>query len=246
MRPTPHIPDQVAAGPDGAEQDPTDILELATARVLVPSGGIGRSPVAEALSAEGLAVLVSPAATVSAQVARGGIDLVVLHGAAALAELGALRSESGVPVVVVTREGRGALDRFLSAGADDCVARGVNRAELAARVRAVLRRRSRSTPGEVLRVGPFALDLARHVFTTQGLPIHLPPKEFGLIELLLQRDGRVVGRQEALERVWGASGDSDPTTVDVHVKRLRAKLEPDPSQPRHLLTVRGLGYRFTA
>jgi two-component system response regulator RegX3 len=88
------------------------------------------------------------------------------------------------------------------------------------------------------------MDLGRHVFLHREQPVHLPPKEFGLLELLLLRGGRVVSREEALERVWGRGHGGDPTTVDVHVKRLRAKLEDDPAQPTWLLTVRGLGYRL--
>ncbi|MGB8651145.1 MAG: response regulator transcription factor, partial [Mycobacteriales bacterium] len=163
---------------------------------------------------------------------------------AALQDLDLLRRGSQVPVVVALRE-RASLDRLLEAGADDCVATGVTRAELAARVRAVLRRRSRPT-SEVLRAGPFVMDLARRVFLRGDAPVHLPPKEFGLLELLLRRGGRVVSREEALELVWGHGRSGDPTTVDVHVKRLRAKLEDDPAHPTRLLTVRGLGYRLDA
>ena len=215
-----------------------------TARVLIPAAGSGRTPLAEALAAEGIAVLVSPVDGLVGQVGRGGVDLVLLTGARAFEDLADLRAASSVPVIVVTLDGRASWDRYLTAGADDCVVRGVSRRELAARVRASLRRAPRSAPGELVRVGAFAVDLARHVFTVGGVPMHLPPKEFGLLELLLRRDGRVVGRREALELVWGAAAGSDPTTVDVHVKRLRCKFEVDPGHPEHLLTVRGLGYRF--
>ena len=236
------------AGPDG----PTPTGPLSTARVLVPAARGGRGTLVSALAAEQLAVLVVPAASLVEQVERGGVDLVLLHGetGSALDELAALRAASAVPVVVTLRQGMASMECFLLAGADDCVARGVGRGELAARIRAVLRRRGRPVAGEVLRVGPFTLDLGRHVFSSRGEPVHLPPKEFGLLELLVRRDGRVVGRQEALERVWGGSPcspgspGSDPTTVDVHVKRLRGKIEADPAAPRHLLTVRGLGYRL--
>lgn len=235
--------------------------QLTTARVLVPAAGSGRSALAAALTTQGLATLVVPASALVQQVSRGGLDLVLLHGETGnvMAELAALRRVSTVSVVVVLRPdrsgqmGMASLERALLAGADDCVARGVSRIELAARVQAVLRRRSRSVASEVLSAGPFALDVARHVFSARGTTVHLPPKEFGLLELLLRRDGRVVSRQEALDRVWGpsrgpggraAEGGSEPSTVDVHVKRLRGRLEDDPATPRHLLTVRGLGYRF--
>lgn len=220
----------------------------AAPRVLVAAAGAGRAALAAGLAGEGIGVLLVAPDQVAHQVLRGGVDLVLLRGEGnrLLAELAALREVSAVPVLVSLRDGRSSLEPFLTAGADDCVARGVGRFELAARVRAILRRRAHAVPGEVLRVGPFTLDLARHLFSAAGKPVHLPPKEFGLLELLMRRDGRVVGRQEALQRVWAAPEGSDPTTVDVHVKRLRAKLEPDPGQPRHLLTVRGLGYRFQA
>ncbi|MCW2599080.1 MAG: regX [Frankiales bacterium] len=214
--------------------------------VSAPEGG--RSSLLEGLRDQGLAVLVAPGHALVQQVESGAVDLVLLHtdAAAALEELYALRGASAVPVVVALREARTSLELFLDAGADDCVASGVTRGELAARVRAVLRRRSRPGAGEVLRSGPFTMDLARHVFLHDDLPIHLPPKEFGLLELLIRRDGRVVSREEALELVWGQGRSGDPTTVDVHVKRLRAKIEADPAHPVRLLTVRGLGYRFEA
>jgi two-component system response regulator RegX3 len=221
-------------------------------RVLVVSPEGGRSNLLEALRAEGLALVVAPDDALVPQVESGAVDLVLLHADAARARevLALLRSQSGVPVVVALRDARTPLEGFLEGGADDCVASGVPRSELAARIRAVLRRRQRPRAGEVLRAGSFVMDLGRHVFHHEGRLVHLPPKEFGLLELLLRRDGRVVSREEALELVWGhpqggAAPKGDPTTVDVHVKRLRAKVERDPASPRHLLTVRGLGYRFS-
>ena len=151
--------------------------------------------------------------------------------------------DQGMAVLVVLRNG---LLQQVESGAIDCVMGGVTRGELAARVRAVLRRRARPVTGELLRAGPFVLDVARHVFLHDDQPIQLPPKEFGLRELLIRRDGRVVGRAEALDLVWGPGHSGDTTTVDVHVKRLRGKVEADPSRPTRLLTVRELGYRFQA
>lgn len=200
----------------------------------------------EGLRAEGLSVLVPAAGGLLAELERGGVDLVLLDsdGSRALSELHELRASTHVPVLVALRETRTSLEAFLEAGADDCVVSGVPRSELAARVRAVLRRRSRPVTGQVLRAGPFVLDLGRHLFLRDGAPVHLSPKEFGLLELLLRRDGRVVSREEALETVWGPGRVGDPSTVDVHVKRLRAKLEADPAHPTRLVTVRGMGYRF--
>ena len=217
-------------------------------RVLVSAPEGGRSALLEGLRDQGLAVLVAPSSALVQQVESGAVDVVLLHtdAASAVAELRSLRERSSVPVLVALREARTSLEMFLELGADDCVASGVTRAELAARVRAVLRRRARPSAGEVLRSGPFVMDLARHVFLQDDQPIHLPPKEFGLLELLIRRDGRVVSREEALELVWGHGHSGDPTTVDVHVKRLRSKVEVDPAHPTRLLTVRGLGYRFEA
>lgn len=200
----------------------------------------------EGLRDEGLVVVITPAAALLQQIDSGAVDLVLLHMSStpALHQVIALRAHSSIPILVAMRQARASFERVLAAGADDCVASGVTRSELAARVRAVLRRRSRPPAGEVLRAGPFVMDLARHVFLRDDEPVHLPPKEFGLLELLMRRDGRVISREEALEQVWGRGHSGDPTTVDVHVKRLRAKVEADPAHPSRLLTVRGLGYRF--
>ena len=134
----------------------------------------------------------------------------------------------------------------LAAGADDCVPSSVGTHELLARVRALLRQPHRIGTTELLRRGPFCIDDVRQVFSHDGLPVHLPPRECALLELLPRRQGRLVDRSEILEIIWGVGHTGDPRTVDVRVKRLRGKLEPIPSRPRHLLTVRGRGYRFEA
>lgn len=216
-------------------------------RVLVSAPDRLHPSLVERLRDEGLVVLVTPAGALTAVLAQGGVDVVLLHGDAGsvLGELLHLRHNASVPVVVALREVRGPVDALLDAGADDCVLAGAPRAELVARVRALARRVLRPEP-EVLAVGPFVLDVSRHSLHREGLPLHLAPKEFGLLELLMRRDGRVVSRDELLARVWGERASNDRKTVDVHVMRVRAKVEPDPGQPVHLLTVRGLGYRFTA
>jgi len=212
-------------------------------RVLVRSDDGAVCPLLGALHAEGFGVLLLPGPVTRLDL--DGIDLVLLDTdhEQAFAELIALR-RSPVPVVIVLREADGPLEAFLEAGAADGVAAGVRHEELAVRLRAVLRRGRRRPGAEVVRAGEFLLDVGRHVFLRGEQVVHLPPKEFGLLALLMQRDGRVVAREEALDLVWGPRTSGDATTVDVHVKRLRAKMEADPARPRHLLTVRGLGYRF--
>jgi two-component system, OmpR family, response regulator RegX3 len=118
--------------------------------------------------------------------------------------------------------------------------------ELVARIRAVLRRRGEPEDllPPTLEAGPVRMDVERHVVSVRGEPVPLPLKEFELLELLLRNAGRVLTRMQLIDRVWGADYVGDTKTLDVHVKRLRSKIEPDPSVPRHLITVRGLGYKF--
>jgi two-component system response regulator RegX3 len=135
----------------------------------------------------------------------------------------------------------------LELGADDYVTKPYSARELVARIRAVLRRRSDAEPsGEdvVLEAGPVRMDVERHVVSVDGDPVSLPLKEFDLLEYLLRNAGRVLTRGQLIDRVWGADYVGDTKTLDVHVKRLRAKVEPDPATPKYLLTVRGLGYKL--
>ena len=122
--------------------------------------------------------------------------------------------------------------------------------ELVARIRAVLRRNHTAVVEEpdsgVLEVGPVLMDIERHHVTVRGQRIALPLKEFDLLELLMRNNGRVLTRGQLIDRVWGSDYVGDTKTLDVHVKRLRAKIELDPAEPQHLLTVRGLGYKFDA
>ena len=114
----------------------------------------------------------------------------------------------------------------------------------------VLRRRGESAEAgsteAVLEAGPVRMDVERHVVSVDGEPVALPLKEFDLLEFLLRNTGRVLTRAQLIDRVWGSDYVGDTKTLDVHVKRLRAKLEPDPANPKFLLTVRGLGYKFDA
>ena len=134
----------------------------------------------------------------------------------------------------------------LELGADDYVTKPFSSRELVARVRAVLRRGGE--PDELLtgtvEAGPVRMDVERHVVSVDGHQVPMPLKEFDLLELLLRNAGRVLTRGQLIDRVWGSDYVGDTKTLDVHVKRLRAKIEPDPANPKYLVTVRGLGYKF--
>jgi two-component system response regulator RegX3 len=184
---------------------------------------------------------------------RNGADIVLLDlmlpGMSGTDVCKALRQRSTVPVIMVTARDS-EIDKVvgLEIGADDYVTKPYSARELIARVRAVLRRGGESGDGEllpqVLAAGPVRMDVERHVVTVGGTEIPLPLKEFDLLEYLLRNVGRVLTRGQLIDRVWGADYVGDTKTLDVHVKRLRSKIEPDPASPRHLVTVRGLGYKF--
>ncbi len=160
----------------------------------------------------------------------------------------AMRAESDVPIIVVTAKDSEA-DKVtgLELGADDYVTKPFSVRELVSRVRAHLRRanmRSDRPLDEPLRGGPVEMDIERHEVVVKDQPVALPPKEFELLEVLLRRKGRLLTRLYLIEEVWGADYVGDTKTLDVHVKRIRQKIEDDPHEPVHLLTVRGLGYKF--
>jgi two-component system response regulator RegX3 len=182
---------------------------------------------------------------------RGGADIVLLDlmlpGLSGTEVCRALRTRSSVPVIMLTARDS-EIDKVvgLELGADDYVTKPFSSRELVARIRAVLRRGGEpeeSAPG-ALESGPVRMDVDRHVVTVDGGQVQLPLKEFELLEMLLRNAGRVLTRGQLIDRVWGADYVGDTKTLDVHVKRLRAKIEPDPGQPRYLVTVRGLGYKF--
>jgi two-component system response regulator RegX3 len=164
-----------------------------------------------------------------------------------------LRRRSQVPIIMVTAKG-GEIDTVvgLEVGADDYVTKPYRLRELVARMRAVLRRRAAESTsaaalsGEALTVGDVALDPERHEVVIRGASVSLPLKEFELLELLLANAGRVLTRETLIDRVWGTDYVGDTKTLDVHVKRLRAKVEPDPSTPTRIVTIRGLGYKYEA
>ncbi len=160
----------------------------------------------------------------------------------------AIRAESDVPIIMVTAKDSEA-DKVagLELGADDYVTKPFSVRELVSRVRANLRRsamRSPATLDDVVTGGAVEMDVARHEVRVDGEVVAFPPKEFELLETFLRRKGRLLTRDFLIGEVWGADYSGDTKTLDVHVKRLRRKIERDPHRPAHLLTVRGLGYRF--
>jgi len=159
-----------------------------------------------------------------------------------------IRAESDVPIIMVTAKDSEA-DKVtgLELGADDYVTKPFSVRELVSRVRANLRRgRSKLVPPaeELLAAGPVRMDVARHEVTVRGQVVSLPPKEFELLETFLRRRGRLLTRELLIEEVWGPDYFGDTRTLDVHVKRLRRKVEQEPHDPVHLVPVRGLGYKF--
>ncbi|AEH11338.1 MULTISPECIES: response regulator transcription factor [Protofrankia] len=196
-----------------------------------------------AVAADGLAALT--------EFERHGADLVLLDlmlpGLSGTEVCRALRQRSTVPVIMLTARDS-EIDKVvgLELGADDYVTKPFSARELVARIRAVLRRR-----GEIdervtatLEAGPVRMDVERHVVTVAGASVPLPLKEFELLEMFLRNAGRVLTRGQLIDRVWGSDYVGDTKTLDVHVKRLRTKIEGEPGNPRHLVTVRGLGYKF--
>ena len=160
-----------------------------------------------------------------------------------------IRGESSVPIIMVTAKDAEA-DRVsgLELGADDYVTKPFSMRELISRVRANLRRARMAepvdSPDDVLKGGPVELDVGRHEARVRGEAVAFPPKEFELLETLLRRRGRLLTRDLLIDEVWGSDYFGDTKTLDVHVKRIRQKVEEDPHNPVHLVTVRGLGYKF--
>ena len=160
-----------------------------------------------------------------------------------------IRQESQVPIIMITAKDT-EIDKVvgLEIGADDYVTKPYSTRELLARMKAVLRRGAELPVSEsgLLKAGPVVMDLDRHTVSVNGEPIQMPLKEFELLELLIENVNRVLTRGQIIDRVWGSNYFGDTKTLDVHVKRVRSKIEEDPSRPRHLITVRGLGYKFEA
>ena len=184
---------------------------------------------------------------------RHGADLVLLDlmlpGQPGTVVFKLIRTTSHVPVFMLTAMDS-EIDKVvgLELGADDYVTKPYSSRELVARIRAVLRRQGETEEliSSIVAAGPVRMDVERHVVSVRSAPVQMPLKEFELLELLLRNTGRVLTRGQLIDRVWGSDYVGDTKTLDVHVKRLRSKIEADPAVPVHLVTVRGLGYKFEA
>ena len=184
---------------------------------------------------------------------RGGADIVLLDlmlpGLSGTEVCRQIRQTSSVPIIMVSAKDT-EVDKVvgLELGADDYVTKPYSPRELVARIRAVLRRGTVDDIDDTaaLEAGHVRMDVDRHLVTVDGEIVRLPLKEFELLEYFLRNPGRVLTRGQLIDRVWGADYVGDTKTLDVHVKRLRAKIEPDPTNPVSLTTVRGLGYKFDA
>jgi two-component system response regulator RegX3 len=211
-------------------------------------------PLSYLLKKEGYDVAVAdtgPAALTEFE--QNGADLVLLDlmlpGLSGIDVCRQLRQRSSVPVIMLTAKDS-EIDKVvgLELGADDYVTKPYSSRELLARIKAVLRRLAE--PEELLpatmEAGPVRMDVERHTVTVRGEPVALPLKEFELLEMLMRNSGRVLTRMQLIDRVWGSDYVGDTKTLDVHIKRLRSKIEEDPSNPVHIVTVRGLGYKLEA
>jgi two-component system response regulator RegX3 len=181
---------------------------------------------------------------------RAGADIVLLDlmlpGMPGTEVCRQIRQTSNVPVIMVSAKDD-EVDKVvgLELGADDYVTKPYSPRELVARIRAVLRRGIEpDLSPATLEAGPVRMDVERHVVTINGTDVRLPLKEFELLEMFLRNPGRVLTRGQLIDRVWGSDYVGDTKTLDVHVKRLRAKIEPNPAEPHLLTTVRGLGYKL--
>jgi two-component system response regulator RegX3 len=182
---------------------------------------------------------------------RDGADLILLDlmlpGMPGTEVCREVRSRSSVPIIMLTaKDSEVDIVVGLELGADDYVTKPYSSRELLARIRAVLRRRVEPEleDDSVLEVGDVRMDVDRHTVAVKGVDTPMPLKEFELLELLLRNAGRVLTRGQLIDRVWGSDYFGDTKTLDVHIKRIRSRIEPNPSEPRMLVTVRGLGYRF--
>ena len=214
-------------------------------------------PLAYLLQKEGFDTLVAPDGPSALEsFAANDVDLVLLDlmlpGMSGTEVCKSLRTTSMVPIIMVTARDT-EIDKVvgLELGADDYVTKPYSTRELIARIRAVLRRggegeQSQAESQEILEGGRVKMDIERHTVLIDGTPVPMPLKEFDLLEYLMRNAGRVLTRGQLIDRIWGADYVGDTKTLDVHVKRLRSKIEAEPKRPTQLVTVRGLGYKFEA
>ncbi|ALD62994.1 winged helix-turn-helix domain-containing protein [Glutamicibacter soli] len=211
-------------------------------------------PLSYLLEREGFEVRVADDGIVAvSEFERHGADLVLLDlmlpGQPGTEVIRQIRLNSQVPVIMLTAKDS-EIDKVvgLELGADDYVTKPYSSRELLARIRAVLRRQGESEElvSNVVTAGPVRMDVERHIVSVNNAEVAMPLKEFELLEMLLRNAGRVLTRGQLIDRVWGSDYVGDTKTLDVHVKRLRSKIEGDPAAPELLVTVRGLGYKFVA
>ncbi len=215
-------------------------------------------PLAFLLRKEGFEPIIAPdGQSAMLEFERNNVDIVLLDlmlpGMSGTDVCKQIRATSSVPIIMVTARDS-EIDKVvgLELGADDYVTKPYSSRELIARIRAVLRRGAEAAPAEngqqvddqILEGGRVRMDVERHTVSVDGEPVPMPLKEFDLLEYLLRNAGRVLTRGQLIDRIWGADYVGDTKTLDVHVKRLRSKIEAEPSRPKHLVTVRGLGYKF--
>jgi two-component system response regulator RegX3 len=206
---------------------------------------LGREGYETTIAADGPAAL--------AEFDRNGTDLILLDlmlpGIPGTEVCREIRSRSQVPIIMLTaKDSEVDVVVGLELGADDYVTKPYSTRELLARIRAVMRRRVEDDSEDlaVLEAGDVRMDVERHTVAVRGAETAMPLKEFELLEVLLRNSGRVLTRGQLIDRVWGADYFGDTKTLDVHIKRIRSKIEKTPSDPTMLVTVRGLGYRFEA
>ncbi|MBU1586787.1 MAG: response regulator transcription factor [Actinobacteria bacterium] len=211
-------------------------------------------PLAFLLGREGYeTTIAADGPTAIAEFDRSGADLVLLDlmlpGLPGTEVCREIRTRSNVPIIMLTaKDSEVDIVVGLELGADDYVTKPYSTRELLARMRAVLRRRVETDDDDeaILEAGSVRMDVERHTVTVDGAAVAMPLKEFELLELLLRNAGRVLTRGQLIDRVWGVDYFGDTKTLDVHIKRIRSKIEKSPSEPVMLVTVRGLGYRFEA
>jgi two-component system response regulator RegX3 len=209
------------------------------------------------LTREGFTVITAASGTEAVEAFGSDIEFVLLDlmlpGLSGTEVAKKIRETSDVPIIMVTAKDS-EIDKVvgLELGADDYVTKPYSFRELLARIRAVLRRRPTAVVSnahdegpddDAITLGPLTLDADGHTVTIDGEPIAMPLKEFDLLEYLMRNSGRVLTRGQIIDRIWGSGYVGDTKTLDVHIKRLRSKIEPDPANPRYILTVRGLGYK---